>query len=114
MDGMKLDPDSKKCMVALKNAKKCEELKEKGNDFLKSDNFDQAIKAYTEAIELDPYNAKLNSVIYANRGLVFSKMRKLDEAIKDFNSSIELNSTYYKAYLRRGEAYNSNGDFEAA
>lgn len=40
IDGMKLDPDSKKCREALKNAKKCEELKEKGNEFLKDQRFE--------------------------------------------------------------------------
>jgi len=31
LEGMRLDPDNKKCMFALKKAKKCEELK--GNHF---------------------------------------------------------------------------------
>lgn len=30
-EGMRLDPDNKKCMLALKKTRKCEELKEKGN-----------------------------------------------------------------------------------
>jgi DnaJ family protein C protein 7 len=34
LDGMKLDPDNKKCREALRKAKRCEELKEKGNNFL--------------------------------------------------------------------------------
>ena len=31
IDGMKVDPDNKKCREALRKARKCEELKEKGN-----------------------------------------------------------------------------------
>jgi Tfp pilus assembly protein PilF len=63
---------------------------------------------------MDPFNVKLNSVIYANRGLVYSKMRKNDDAIKDFTKSIELNPHYYKAYHRRGDVYNTNSDFDSA
>lgn len=70
---MKLDPDNKKCRDAFKKAKKCEELKEKGNLDLKNGKYDDAVKCYSEALELDPFNIKLNSVIYANRGLVLSK-----------------------------------------
>jgi len=68
---MKLDPDNKKYRDALRNAKRCVELKESGNKYLKENNFEEARKAYSEALELDPYNVKLNSVIYSNRGLVF-------------------------------------------
>jgi len=41
-DGMRLDPDNKKCMVALKKARKCEELKDKGNEAIKEKNFEEA------------------------------------------------------------------------
>lgn len=57
---------------------------------------------------------KLNSVIYANRGLVYSKMNKNEDAQNDFTKSIELNPQYFKAYLRRGDARNQIGDFEGA
>jgi hypothetical protein len=43
IDGMKLDPDNKKCSQALKNARKCEELKEKGNNFLSCKEYNSAI-----------------------------------------------------------------------
>ncbi len=39
-EGMRLDPDQKKCRLALNTAKKCEQLKEEGNEFLKSGNFE--------------------------------------------------------------------------
>jgi len=35
LDGMRIDPDNKKCRDTLRTAKKCEELKEKGNVLLK-------------------------------------------------------------------------------
>ena len=52
-EGMRLDPDNKKCMLALKKAKKCEELKgidikyiyfkEKGNTALKENKFEECV-----------------------------------------------------------------------
>ena len=85
-----------------------------GNEHLKNNQFDKAIEVYTEAIELDKCNIKLNSIIYANRGLVFQKNKKYDQAIQDFDRSIELNADYFKAYLRRGETRLLMGDHSAA
>ena len=51
-----MDPDNKKCFLAFRKAKKCEELKEKGNEHLKHGRLDEAISSYTEALECDKYN----------------------------------------------------------
>ena len=63
---------------------------------------------------IDPLNSKFNSIIYANRGLAYQKLKKHTEAIADFDKSIELNPNYFKPYLRRGDSRNDQGDFEAA
>ena len=42
-EGMRLDPDNKKCMLALKKAKKCEELIEKGHTALKENKFEECV-----------------------------------------------------------------------
>lgn len=51
---MRLDPDNNKCLIALKKARRFEDIKEKGNNAIKNNNFDEAIKLYTEALEIDP------------------------------------------------------------
>jgi DnaJ family protein C protein 7 len=107
---MKLDPDHQKCRLALKTAKKCEELKEEGNKNIKAKNIDEAIKNYTEALTLDPCNKKLNAIIYSNRALAYLKQKKDPEALADCNKSIELNDHYYKSYLRRAEAKMNMGE----
>jgi len=58
---------------------------------------------YTEALTLDQHNNKLNSIIYNNRALAYLKNKDLDAAMKDCNSSIELNPNYSKPYLKRAE-----------
>ena len=75
MEGMRLDPDHKKCRLSLNNAKQCEKLKQEGNDLIKSFKYDEAEKKYTEAINLDPSNKKLNAIIYSNRALTFMKRK---------------------------------------
>jgi DnaJ family protein C protein 7 len=41
-EGMRLDPDNTKCRLALNKAKKCEHLKEEGNEFIKAGKYEEA------------------------------------------------------------------------
>lgn len=91
IEGMRLDPDHKKCRSALMTAKKCEQLKEEGNEFIKNQKFEEAEQKYTEAINLDPSNKKLNSIIYSNRAQTFIKRKDIFKALDDLNKSLELN-----------------------
>jgi len=69
----------------------------------KSGNFEEALKKYTESIEIDVNNKSLLSILYSNRGTVYMKMKKYKEALEDCNKAIEYNEKYAKAYLKRGE-----------
>lgn len=75
-------------------------LKEKGNKALSEDKHDEAIAAYTEAIALDPKN----HVLYSNRSAAYAKAGKYEDALKDADKTIELNSTWPKGYSRKGSA----------
>lgn len=70
---MRLDPGNDKCRQALNKAKNCETFKEQGNEFIKQKNYKAAEAKYSEALNLDPYNKKLNSIIYSNRALCYMK-----------------------------------------
>ena len=85
---MRLDPDHRKCRLALNTAKKCESLKEEGNQLLKSGKFEEAEQKYTEAINLDPSNKKLNAIVYSNRALTFMKRKETFKALDDLNKSL--------------------------
>ena len=70
---------------------------------LASDNkgeYEEAIKKYDEAIELNSNYAE----IYNNRGVVKNKLRKYQEAIADYDKAIELRPNYTEAYNNRGNA----------
>lgn len=79
-EGIKLDPENAKCQKALNRAKKCEKYKEEGNALIKASKWAEAEAKYTEALNLDPFNKKLNSIIYSNRALTYMKRKLLLKA----------------------------------
>lgn len=79
---------------------KVNELKEKGNKALNEDKFDEAIAAYTEAIQLD----SKNHVLYSNRSAAYAKAGKFDLALADAEKTIMINPTWAKGYSRKGSA----------
>lgn len=82
----------------------------KGFDFGEHGKPDDAIKAYSSAIELDGSYAQA----YYNRGIAFHKKRDQDRAISDYTKAIELKSGYADAYYNRGNAHYDKGDFDRA
>ena len=85
-------------------------LKEKGNQALSAEKFEDAIAAYTEAIALD---AK-NHVLYSNRSAAYAKAGKFQDALVDAEKTIELNPTWPKGYSRKGAAAAGLKDFMKA
>lgn len=77
-----------------------EELKSKGNAALQSENFEEAIKYYTEAINLDPNN----HILFSNRSAAFAKTGKYKESLDDAEKTINLKSDWPKGYSRKGAA----------
>ncbi|NWU70174.1 RPAP3 protein, partial [Pterocles burchelli] len=74
--------------------------KEKGNNYFKQGNFDEAIKCYTRGMHSDPYNP----VLPTNRASAFYRMKKYSVAESDCNLALALDKNYTKAYARRGAA----------
>ncbi|KAF5300924.1 hypothetical protein FQR65_LT09087 [Abscondita terminalis] len=74
--------------------------KEKGNNFVKQQKWDQAIACYTKAIEYYAYDP----IFYANRALCYLKIENYKEAESDCTSALQLDKTYVKAYQRRAAA----------
>lgn len=75
-------------------------MKEQGNKALTEGNFDEAIKFYTEAINLDPSN----HVLYSNRSAAFQKANRFEEALQDAEKTVELKPDWPKGYSRKGSA----------
>ena len=62
------------------------------------EDFEEAVKAYDKAIELDPSEA----VAYFNRGNAKASLGQTEAAIDDYDAAIDLNLSYAVAYFNRG------------
>jgi tetratricopeptide (TPR) repeat protein len=79
-----------------KNA--AEKHKQKGNAFMTSKKYDEAIEAYTEATKLDPSNP----VYYSNRAAAHSSKGDHLTAAIDAEKVIEIDPKFTKGYSRLG------------
>lgn len=76
------------------------ELKLQGNTALSQGKYEDAIKYYTEAIDLD----KDNYVLHSNRSAAYAKAGKFNLALSDAQSTIEIKPDWAKGYTRKGSA----------
>jgi tetratricopeptide (TPR) repeat protein len=71
---------------------------------------DPAIKAHSQAIELNPCHAEA----YRNRGTAYSNKGDFGNAINDFNTAIQRKPNDPATYYSRGIVYGNKGDFDNA
>lgn len=83
---------------------------EQGNQFLNSKDYDKAVVAYTEAINLNPKNADA----YSRRGLIYKMRKQYEFAIADFSKTIELVPANSIVYYNRGDSYFLYKQYELA
>ena len=76
-----------------------------GNASAGSRNFDQAIRDYTRAIQLDP--KKWGA--HRNRGIAYLELKRIDLAVADMSACIKLNPKNAYAYEIRGTLYQHLG-----
>ncbi|KFQ34904.1 PREDICTED: RNA polymerase II-associated protein 3 [Merops nubicus] len=98
-DSVSPESDSEEDGIRI-DAEKALAEKEKGNNYFKQGNFDEAIKCYTRGMHYDPYNP----VLPTNRASAFYRMKKFSVAESDCNLALALDKNHTKAYARRGAA----------
>ena len=84
--------------------------KEKGNKFVQERQYAEALNCYSKAIELDPNDP----ILYSNRSAMYFNLNYFDNAILDAQMAITLRPTYAKAYLRKGNALESQNKYKEA
>ncbi|PIQ49843.1 MAG: hypothetical protein COW03_03020 [Cytophagales bacterium CG12_big_fil_rev_8_21_14_0_65_40_12] len=82
-----------------------------GNEELKAQNYKEAIRLYTEALDKNP----LFKEAYNNRGVAYFKTLRFAEAINDYTYAIlQVDPDYTDAYKNRFEASLASGNFKRA
>lgn len=90
---------------------KANEFKTRGNDCVKSGQFQKAIHYYTEAIRLN----KFDPIYFSNRAHCYLKLNRYLECVEDCTIAIGLDENCVKAYYRRLQAHeNLEGNLTAA
>jgi tetratricopeptide (TPR) repeat protein len=72
-----------------------------GLHFLKDEDWQRAVTAFTSVIELEPDNA----LAYDRRGIAYGRAERYDEAIADFGRAISIDLAFAGAYNNRGLSY---------
>lgn len=81
---------------------RADKKKDAGNGYFKNGQNDLAIKAYSEAIDLDPSH----HVYFSNRSAAYLAMKKFKEAACDAEECVRLNPQFIKGYHRLALAQN--------
>mmetsp|Transcript_85999 Transcript_85999/g.216472 ORF Transcript_85999/g.216472 Transcript_85999/m.216472 type:complete len:480 (-) Transcript_85999:142-1581(-) len=87
-----------------------EEYKKKGNEAFINKNWDEAIKNYNKAIQLDPKQASF----YSNRAACWSSKGNHESALADAKKCLEADPTFVKGYSRKGKALFDLGKLDEA
>ena len=82
----------------------------KGNEFMKSKEFNSAVECYSKSIELN----KDEAATYSNRAMAYLKLKNYGATIEDANTALKLQPDYLKAFHRRGKAYLATNKFDEA
>ena len=73
---------------------------DKGNVLVDQGKYDEAIKAYDKAIEINPQLAE----VWNNKGLALYHQGKYSEAIQAYDRAIEINPQLAEAWYNKGNA----------
>eukprot|EP00090_Calanus_glacialis_P042689 TRINITY_DN7568_c0_g1_i1.p1 TRINITY_DN7568_c0_g1~~TRINITY_DN7568_c0_g1_i1.p1 ORF type:complete len:527 (-),score=139.62 TRINITY_DN7568_c0_g1_i1:104-1630(-) len=89
-----------------KSLDKALDIKVKGNELFKQNDFEKAIELYTEAINTCPPHRQVElAVIYQNRAAANERLEKYEAGLKDCDQSIKLNNRYGKSLDRRSKIH---------
>ncbi|MBR5646026.1 MAG: tetratricopeptide repeat protein [Treponema sp.] len=78
-------------------------------------NLEQAVEIYTKILNaVPPADKNVIAVISKHRGMAYFSMNNFDEAIKDFNTSLENDPKAYRPYYYLGIVYSIKKEYEKA
>lgn len=93
-----------------KISRQADAIKERGNEYLKMNEFDKAIECYERAIKISPEFAEA----YFNLGKAYKLKKNLPQAIKALEQAKKLDSDDAETITTLGETYKANGQYSQA
>ena len=110
-DGPRQPSEEQRAFItSLENKRAAEDARYRGNEYMKAKEYQEAVNAYTRAIELN----ESEPAAYCNRAMAYLRMKNYPRCIDDANKTLELEPEYVKAFHRRGKAYLATNKFELA
>lgn len=106
--------DDESNQIALAQAN---EAKLEGNKLFADSQYEEALLKYELALKVAPdipASVEVRSICHGNRAICLLKMGKYEDTIKECSKALELNPTYMKALVRRGEAHEKLENYEEA
>ncbi|KAF6726963.1 RNA polymerase II-associated protein 3 [Oryzias melastigma] len=94
------DPEQQKLLEEQRRRQEAVLHKDRGNAYFKEGRYEAAVECYTKGMEADC----MNVLLPANRAMAFLKLERFKEAEEDCSTAISLDSSYSKAFARRGTA----------
>ncbi|WBW73947.1 TPR domain protein, DNAJC7 family [Schizosaccharomyces osmophilus] len=113
-EALKLDPDCASAKTFFKRVRSLENTKSQGNDAFKQGKLDEAYELYSKALGIDGENKFTNAKLYMNRATVLLKLKKPEEALKDSDNALEIDSGYVKGLKTRAKAHEALEQWEDA
>jgi len=84
----------------MSNIEEANKYKALGNDAFAKKEYEEAIKHFTKAIELNPND----HVFYSNRSASYASLGKFEEALEDAKKCVSIKPDWAKGYTRKGLA----------
>ena len=95
---------------AIELQQQAKDMRSKGNEYMKSKEFNEALNCYEKALQLDPKDAACHS----NKAMAYLKLKNYPKVITEATKALDLQPGYIKALHRRGKAYYSTGNAKLA
>ncbi|EPQ27037.1 uncharacterized protein PFL1_05321 [Pseudozyma flocculosa PF-1] len=118
---LRSDPELRDSRELLRKVRRLEAKKDEGNAAFKAGRNDEAVRLYTEALDMtrddearDGEARGFRATLYSNRGTANSKLGHHDQTIQDCTAALELDSGYIKALRTRARAYLASERYEEA
>ncbi|MYF97615.1 tetratricopeptide repeat protein, partial [Candidatus Poribacteria bacterium] len=83
---------------------------QRGNTLLLLGKIEEAIKVYSQTIDLNPQHA----FAYNNRGIAYDKKFEINIALEDYNKAILLKDDFVEVYFNRGTIFGKTGESDKA